>query len=135
MKQFRAPALLCSECRHSVDFARRVWYNSIVIRRIVCLKMQRGGLARSMKELHGMQGGSSPMRRRKQPRRFSAKRRCRIGWCRILPLILLIALFLYAAVHLAQYAIRAVSTKRTNGELQAMYAPEPEASAALASVP
>ena len=46
---------------------------------------------------------------------------------RILPMLLLLAVFLYGAVNLLQYAIRSVSTKRTNAELQAMYAEATEA--------
>lgn len=60
-------------------------------------------------------------RRRKRLRRFGIRRHYRIDWRRFLPTILSAVVFLYASVNLVQYAIRSVSTKRTNEELQNIY--------------
>lgn len=93
-------------------------------------KCSQEGRFNPMKENSGMRNGRGAVRRRKKPHSFSSGRR-RINWKRFLPMLLLLAVFLYAAVNLAQYAIRSISTRRTNDALQALYAeatetPDPE---------
>ena len=71
--------------------------------------------------LHGSQTRGAKVRRRRKRHSFTSNRRYGMDWRRILPTIVLLAVFGYAAVNLVQYAIRSVSTKRTNEALQAMY--------------
>lgn len=73
------------------------------------------------KDFRGSQIKRHQSRRRKRLRRFGIRRRYRIDWRRFLPTLLFAAVFLYASVNLVQYAIRSVSTKRTNEELQNIY--------------
>jgi sortase B len=71
--------------------------------------------------LPGSQFRRKESRRRKKLRRYSFKRRHRIGWRRFLPMLILVAILLYATVSLVRYKIRSVSTKQVNEELQEMY--------------
>lgn len=85
-----------------MDFPGRVCYNCAILRR-----MQPGRSVRPMKDRGG-----------------TGRRARRIRWRRFLPMLLLLAVFLYAAVNLLQYAIRSAATKRTNEALQEMHAVE-----------
>ena len=70
--------------------------------------------------------GSRPSRGRKRPRGFLR----RIRWKRLLPVLLLLTVFAYAAVNLVQYALRSAATRRTNAQLQAMHGEEAAAGTA-----
>ena len=95
------------------------------------------------KSLHRRPRGDRPQRdgaRGPGKARFFAPGRRGTHWRRALAAALLLAAFLYAAVNLVQYSIRAVSTRRTNAALQAMYGdapetPRPEAQAEPTSTP
>lgn len=87
-----------------------------------------------MPEMRRKQPGRKPLRSRKRSRRY-LRRRFRINSRRFLPTILLIAVFLYAAVNLVQYGIRSAETRRTNALLQEMLTEATEAPPAETAAP